>query len=120
VEPAPTVGLHDEGLVTAERVLGDSLRRGLVVGSLGPREVGHVVPGPLALLLVPPDVGLALRPGPSGGVGRLTVVEKAPVGRPGPPPLGRNPALVEAGLAARGLVRAAGEAAAVDPAAARG
>ena len=118
VQPAPPVGLHDERLAAGEGVLGDRVRRRLVVRPLRPREVGHVVAGPLALLLVPPDVGLALRPGPAGRVGRSPVVEQAPVGRPRPPPLGGHPALLRARLAAGGLVHAAGEAAAVDPAAA--
>src|SRR5205807_3034440 len=92
----------------------------LVVRPLRPREVGDVVAGPRALLLVPPDVGLPLRPGLPRRVGRRPVVEQAAVGWPGPSPLRRDPALVQARLAAGGLVHAASEAAAVDPATARG
>src|SRR3712207_7763412 len=42
----------------------------LVAGRLVLGEVGDVVAGPLALLLVPPDVLLALRPRPAVGIGR--------------------------------------------------
>src|SRR6185437_16591252 len=53
-------------------------------------------------------------------VGGGAVVEDPPVRRPGPAPLVRDPVLLLAGLAARGLVDAAGVDAAVDPAAAGG
>ena len=61
-------------------------------GLLSDREVGHVVARPLPLLLVPPDVLLALGPRLAGGVGGRAVVEHAPVGGPRPAPLGRDPA----------------------------
>ena len=69
-------------------------------------------------LLVPPDQRLALAPRLAVGVGRGAVVQDPPVGRPGPAPLRRDPALLGSRLAPRGLVHAVGADAAVDPAAA--
>ncbi len=83
-------------------------------------EVGHIMPRPLALVGVPPHQGLALAPRLAVRVGGRAVVQDAPVGRPGPAPLGRDPVLLAAGLAARRLVLPVGVHAAVDPAAAGG
>src|SRR5205814_7218695 len=69
------------------------------------REVRHVGPGPLPLLLVPHDVALALRPGPAAGVGRGAVVEDAAVGGPGPAPLRSDQILLVTAGAPRRLVR---------------
>src|SRR5215212_2998271 len=118
-DPTPPFGLHNEGAVAPDRILGDSVVRGLVVGALGRAEVGDVFADPLLLLLVPPDVLLALRPGPALGVGRGTVVNEAAVHRPRPGPLGGYPTLLGAGLAAGCLVGLVGVAAGVDPAPAR-
>src|SRR4030095_5004622 len=119
-QPAAPVDLHDERLVAPVALLGLASLVRPVVGPLGLGEVGHVQAGPLAGLLVPPDVALALRPGLAVGVGRGPVVEDPPVGRPGPAPLGRDRPLLAGRLAAGGLVDLAGVAAAVDPAAAGG
>ena len=120
VQPALAVGHHDERVGAADRRHPLGVGLGAVAGRLVGREVRHVVARPLALLLVPPDVLLALGPRPALGVGRRAVVEHAAVGRPRPRPLGRDPAArgVEvAGFAAPRLVDAVGVAAGVDPAA---
>src|SRR5207244_214212 len=56
------------------------------------------------LLLVPPDVLLAFRPGLAVRVGGRAVVEDPGIGRPGPTPLPGHPALLAAGLPAGALV----------------
>src|SRR5204862_7985578 len=75
--------------------------------------------GPLALLRVPPDVALALRPGLAVRICGGTVVEDAAVVRPGPAPLLRHPILLGVRLAPGDLVDLILVAAGVDPAAAR-
>ncbi len=95
-------------------------RRGPVGGRLGPLEVRHVRPDPLAALRVPAEVGLAGAPGPTLGVRGRPVVEDPPVGRPGPAPLGGDQILLRAGLASGRLIDAVLVDAGVDPAAADG
>src|SRR5918911_1281215 len=72
-DPASPIRLHYEGLVAPDRFLGLRVIGRLVVGMLGRAYVRHVVAGPAPLLLVPPDVLLALGPGPPfrvcGGAG---------------------------------------------------
>ncbi len=119
VQPALAVALHDERVVAGQRGRPAGARRRAIVRRLGLLEVGHVVAGPLAGLGVPPDVGLALAPRPSLGVGGRAVVEHASVGRPRPAPLAGHPALLAAGFATGRLVHPIGEHAAVDPTAAR-
>src|SRR5699024_8147218 len=91
-----------------------------IIGALGHREVGDVLAGPAAGLLVPPHELLALAPGPAPGVGRGAVVEDPPVGGPGPAPVRGGLALLRAGAAAPGLVDPVRVDAGVDPAAAAG
>src|SRR5690348_5982044 len=111
---------HDERVVTGEAVgsAGPGLRA--VRRGLGLDEVRRVDAGPRLLLLVPPDVLLALAPGLALGVGGGAVVEDAAVVRPGPAPLLGRRALLAAGLAVRRPVDAPGVDAGVDPAAAAG
>src|SRR5205814_7007369 len=82
-------------------------------------EVRHVVAYPLALLVVPLEQPLALRPRPPLRVGGGVVVEDAAVRRPGPRPLERVQVLLPPRLAPRRLVPLVLVDAAVDPAAAR-
>ena len=121
VERALPVALHDERVDALDGL--DAL--GPLGRPVGRRlrllEVGHVLPGPLprlALLRVPPDVGLALAPRLALGVGRGAVVEDAAVQRPRPAPLGGDERLVVARRPPVGLVDAVGEDTGVDPAAA--
>src|SRR5205807_8309901 len=82
--------------------------------------VGRVAePGPRALVRVPPHVALALGPGLSVGVGGRAVVEDPRVLRPRPPPLARDPVLLGARPATRGLVHPVGVDSRMDPRAAR-
>src|SRR5690606_38405545 len=106
VERTAPVALHDERVRAVERVDADGAGLVAVGRRLGPLDVGDVVAGPLPLLLVPPDVGLALAPRPPVGVGRRAVVEDAPVRGPDPAPLVGHPVLLAPGLAAGGLVDA--------------
>src|SRR4029079_8054120 len=101
-------------------VLGLRAVGGPVVGPLVGLEVGHVLARPPPLVLIPPDEPLALRPRLALGVGGGAVVEDAPVRGPGPRPVRGHPTLLARGRAPRRLFRLAGEAAAVDPAAAGG
>src|SRR5699024_6641933 len=91
-----------------------------VVRTFGGREVGDVVPGPGACVLVPPDQLLALAPRPSLRIGGGPAVEDPPTGGPGPPPGGGAPGLVPAERAAPGLVKAVRVDPGVDPAPAVG
>src|SRR3712207_1992714 len=111
---------HDERGVARDGVHAGRVVRGVVVGPLVLGEVGDVVARPRPLLLVPPDVALALRPRLPVRVGGGAVVEDPAVGRPRPAPLGRDGAArrVEVTrLAPPRPVDAAREAARVDPAA---
>ena len=119
-QPALAVGLQDERVDPGDRRHAGGVRVGPVGRSPVGDEVGHVVPGPLALVRVPPDQRLALAPRLAVGVGRGAVVQDPPVGRPGPAPLRRHPALLGSRLAPRRLVHAVGPDPAVDPAAAGG
>src|SRR5215212_329085 len=82
-------------------------------------EVRLVYTDPLLLLLVPPDVLLALAPRPTLGVGRRPVVEDAAIVRPHPAPLRGHYVLVARRLAPSRLVYPLGVGARVDPTAAR-
>ena len=117
-QPGLAVALHDERVGTADRVLRPRVVRRHVVRPLGRLEVRHVLTGPAAGLLVPPDVLLPLAPRLALGVGRGTVVEDPAVQRPRPAPLGGHRVLLLARLAPGGLVDLVGVDAAVDPAAA--
>ncbi len=119
-QPALAVGLHHERAPAVQGLLGPRVVGRVVAGGGGRPDVGVVVPGPAPRLGVPPDIALALRPGPALGVGRGPVVEDAPVVGPGPAPLGRDPALLGPGLAPVGLVDLVGVDPRVDPAAAGG
>ncbi len=61
-QPALAVGLHDERVVASERGGTPELGVGAAARRPVDHEVGHVVPDPQALLLVPPDQLLALAP----------------------------------------------------------
>ncbi len=119
VDPAQAVGVQDERVVARDgrhprRVLGRAVVRrlvGLEVGVVAQRV-------PPALLGVPPDVALALRPRVAVRVGRRAVVEDPPVGRPRPAPLVGDPVLLAARLPARRPVDAVGVDPRVDPRAA--
>src|SRR5215472_14640357 len=76
--------------------------------------------GPLAQLLVPPDVGFHIAPWLAGRIRRRPVVEHPAVGGPGPGPFRGDPALLTLRLAPCRLIDAAGVAAGVDPATAGG
>src|SRR3954452_16058133 len=107
-------------MVAAERVLrlgvlGRDVARRLVL-----LEVRSVQSRPLALLVIPPDELLALRPRTALRVGGSAVVEDAAVVGPRPGPLGRDVVLLPVGLLAGGLVDPVLEAAAGEPAAADG
>src|SRR5207247_10881892 len=82
-------------------------------------EAGDSLARPRLLPAVPPDVALPLRPRLAVRVGRRAVVQQTPVRRPCPRPFRRDPALLPVGLAPRRLILVVGEAAGVDPAAAR-
>src|SRR5690606_32204365 len=71
---------------------------------------------PPALLLVPPDVALALAPRAPLGVGGGSVVEDAAVQRPCPAPVVGYLVLLAAGRAVRRAVDPTGEDTRVDPA----
>src|SRR5438093_2933647 len=114
-EPRAPVRLHDEGVVACDGLLGLRVVRRPVARLLVLLEVGDVEPRPLAVLLVPPDVLLPLRPRLPVGIGRGAVVEDPPVCGPRPGPLGRDVALLPVGLLPRGLVDPVLEAAAIDP-----
>src|SRR6202044_3906345 len=60
------------------------------VGPLGRRKVRHVIARPLLLVLIPPDVTLALRPRFTVRIGAGPVVEDPPVRGPRPRPLRRD------------------------------
>ena len=121
VDPAQPVGVQDERVVAGDRGHAGVLAGRLVVRRLVGLEVGVVPqPRPLALLGVPPDVLLALRPRLAVGIGGRAVVEDAAIGGPRPPPLRGDPVLLGARVAAGRLVDAVGVDAGVDPRAARG
>src|SRR5205814_772326 len=63
-QPALPVGLPDEGIVTGDRVEPLGLFVGAVARVAIWDEVGDVLAGPLALVLVPPHVLLPVRPRP--------------------------------------------------------
>src|SRR5581483_12316098 len=75
-QPAAAVAHHDERRLAVKRVhaLGVLRPVRLIVGRLVLHVIGRVVAGPLALLGVPPDVLLALRPRLAFGIGRSAVV----------------------------------------------
>src|SRR5919201_3652837 len=87
-QPAPPVRVRDEGRVAPERrdaLLVLSAR--LVIGRLVRlSDVRVVAARPLPLLVVPPQVALALGPGLSVRVSGGAVVEDARVGGPRPYP----------------------------------
>src|SRR3954447_11900732 len=104
-EPAQAVRVQDEGAASVERLHAGGAARGVVVGRLVRLEVRLVAePGPLLLLLVPPDVLLALRPRLALWVGRCPVVEDASVAGPGPTPVRGDPVLLPVRPLARRLV----------------
>src|SRR5919206_1229602 len=119
-QPTPAVGLHDERLVAPDGVIGPRVVGRLVIGGLARCEVRDVVAGPLPLLLVPPDVLLALAPGPALVVGGGSVVDDVAVHRPRPTPFEGYPVLLAPGLAPVGLIDLVFVDAAVDPAPAGG
>src|SRR5699024_9171581 len=107
------IGARQRGGAALGRIAG-------IVGALGHREVGDVVPGPRAGVLVPPHQLLALAPGPSLRIRRGAVVEDPAVGGPGPAPVGGDLVLLLSGRAAPGLVDAVRVDPGVDPAPAVG
>src|SRR5215208_2978727 len=118
-QPAEPVAVDDERSVAGDRIVPGRVRLGPVRRRLGSLEVGHVEPGPLPVLLIPPDVFFPLRPRLALGVCGGAVVEDAAVGGPHPAPLGRDVVLLGPGLAAGSLVHAVGVDAGVDPTPAR-
>src|SRR5262249_27369342 len=85
-DPALAVGVHDEWLIAAEGIIAFRANPGLVIGRLGGSEIRRVEPGPRFLLFVPPNQFLALAPGAAIGTRGSTVVQNAPVRRPGESP----------------------------------
>src|SRR4028118_1107895 len=83
-EPPKPVAVDDKGPVARYSGVALGVRGWLVVGSLGGVEVRHVEARPLPLLLVPPDILLALGPGLAARVSRGAVVEDASARRPRP------------------------------------
>src|SRR5437870_9232149 len=105
--------MHDERRVAGQGLVAVFLRVAGVVGALLFREVGDVVAHPLPFRLVPPDEFLPLAPRLPVGRGGATVVEDAPIARPGVAPA---VAVAAARLAGVRFVLAV-EDAGVDPAA---
>src|SRR5918998_5833660 len=114
-EPAEPVAVDDKRPVAGDGIVAFGIGLRPVIRPLGRGEVGDVVADPLALLLVPPDVLLPLRPGFALGVGGGPVVEDAAVRGPGPAPLVGRQGLLRPGLASPGLVDTASVGAGVDP-----
>src|ERR671930_2612592 len=90
-QPRPSVRLQDEGVVAPNRLLGAGVVRREVIRALVRLEIGDVLARPRALLVVPPDVLLALGPRPPVRIGGRAVVDDAAVGPPTPRPLPRPP-----------------------------
>src|SRR5205085_5594511 len=116
IQPALPVALHDEGIVPRERLDARRSWGGSMAGRAVLDEVGSVDARPLALLRLPPDELLALRPRLAVRIGGGAVVEDAAVVRPRPGPFLGHPVLLASGLSPRGLVDAVLAAAAIDPA----
>ena len=111
-QPAFPVAVHDERPVAGDGVHPSCILVRAVRRRLVSLEVRYVVAGPLAPLLVPPDVLLAFAPGFSFRVGRGPVVEDSSVHRPRPAPLVVR---VVPWPAVAGLVLTTGVDAGVDP-----
>src|SRR6266536_2757030 len=86
-EPALAVRLHNEGIAASDGVHAGCAWRRCIIRGFVQLEVRHVYAGPLLLLLVPPDVLLAFRPGATLRISRGAIVQDAPVGGPGKAPL---------------------------------
>src|ERR1044072_3278717 len=93
-QPAPAVGLHDERVVAADGGLGPCIVGRLVARWVVLLDGPAVEAGPLALLRVPPDVSLPLRPRLAVWIGRGAVVEGTAGRRPRPPPPARDGGLL--------------------------
>src|SRR2546425_9248178 len=50
-------------------------------------KIRHIIPCPYTLLLIPPQVFLALRPGATLWISRGAIIENTPISRPGKTPL---------------------------------
>src|SRR5207302_10067076 len=81
-QPSHTIRMHDEWHVSGDRLHPLGFLRRAIVRRRVLFEVGNVMAGPLALVLVPPDKLLALAPRLSVGTRGGAVVENAPVRRP--------------------------------------
>ena len=113
-EPGDAVGLHDERVVAGNRVHPGRAGRRAIVGGLTRLEVRPIEAHPEALLGIPPDELLPLRPGPALGIGRGAVKEDATVIGPGESPV-RLEWIVGSLALARPVAARLGEDAAVDP-----
>ena len=98
-DPADAVGMKNERLIAADRVVAFRTFRWLVSRRLLFREVGIVEARPFLLLRIPPDELLPLAPRRSVRTRRRAVVENASIGRPG-----ESPAVTEV-IARRARVR---------------
>ena len=113
-EPGNAVGLHDERIVAGDGRHAGRAGRRPIVGRLARLEVRPVKAHPEALLGIPPDELLPLRPGPALGIGRGAVEEDATVIGPGEPPV-RLERIVGTPPLACPVAARLGEDAAVDP-----
>src|SRR3954449_8104610 len=120
-EPTQPVRMQDERSLPVQRLHARRPARGRVVRRLGRLEVGLVAERrPRLLLLVPPDVSLALGPRLAVGVRGGAVVEDAAVAGPRPTPVRGDPVLLGVRALAGRLVDAVLVHAGVDPGAACG
>src|SRR5665213_4256298 len=118
-EPADAVAFHDERMIAGDGLHALGAIGRLIIGLFVRLEVGRIDAGPLLLLLVPPDVFLALGPGSALRIGRGAVVHDPPIPGPGETPFLLRPDA--SAVAVAGAVAVVfGEDAGIDPTACGG
>src|SRR5258707_14265648 len=86
-EPAFAVRLHDERIAAGNGVHACCARGWYIIWRFSHRKIRYIHANPFLLLLIPPDVLLALRPWSTLRIGRGTVVQLTPVVGPRMTPL---------------------------------
>src|SRR5579864_5483685 len=112
--PASPIRVQDKRFISGESLITLRVFRRLIIRRFRPREVRDVQPGPLFVLLIPPNEFLALAPRLPIRTGRGAVIEDAAVRRPGKAPA-MSPEVLGIPLVSAVLTRAR-EDAGVDPA----